>query len=94
MLWNKNSSFFLLKLKKINNFIKNMQFERKLTYMEFDESRLIINTEFLSLYIFNPFSCLFYTSLVNRGCVLQNIDSIEIIILFIKKLLIERKIIF
>lgn len=47
MLWNKNSSFFLSNLKKINNFNKNMQFERKLTYMEFDESHKIINAEFL-----------------------------------------------
>lgn len=53
-----------------------MQFERKLTYMEFDESHKIINAEFLSLYIFNPFSGL-YTNLVNRGCVLQNTDSMK-----------------
>lgn len=58
-----------------------MQFERKLIYMEFDESHKIINAEFLSLYIFNPFSTLLYTCLVNRGCVLQNTDSVEIIIL-------------
>lgn len=77
MLWNKNSSFFLSSLKKINNFNKYMQFERKLTYMEFDESYKIINAEFLSLYIFNPFSGLLYTNLVNRGCVLQNTDSIK-----------------
>lgn len=76
MLWNKNSSFFLSNLKKINNFNKYMQFERKLTYMEFDESHKIINAEFLSLYIFNPFSGL-YTNLVNRGCVLQNTDSMK-----------------
>lgn len=77
MLWNKNSSFFLSNLKKINNFNKYMQFERKLTYMEFDESHKIINAEFLSLYIFNPFSGLLYMNLVNRGCVLQNTDSIK-----------------
>lgn len=64
MLWNKNSSFFLSNLKKINNFNKNMQFERKLTYMEFDESHKIINAEFLSLYIFNPFSGLLYIWLI------------------------------
>lgn len=38
-----------------------MQFEKKLTYMEFDESRKIIDAEFLSLYVFNPFLALLCT---------------------------------
>lgn len=50
--------------------------------MEFDESRKIIDAEFLSLYVFNPFLALLCTLF---GCVLQNTDSVEIIILFNKK---------